>query len=167
APDEGLGSVGARRIVGRPAADKRGVIRDGPFAVELVTPYAGAFENVQAGSTLLRGDRLLADFPRHLGSRCCSDVSAIAIGRHAFQIACDRLEVWPGHIAPSVVENLCNRAAGGAPVLGMARRQITRELLVGPTADAPVKIGGDVVGLPALDNCAGELSFVVQSKQDV
>src|SRR5215471_14675722 len=49
----------------------------------------------------------------------------------------------------------------------MARRQITLELLVGPTADAPVKIGGDVVGLPALDNCAGELSFVVQSKQDV
>src|SRR5262245_32673077 len=71
-PDEGLGSVGARGIVGRPAADKRGVVRNGSLAVELVTPNASAFENVQAGSTLLRGSRVLADLLRHLGSRCCS-----------------------------------------------------------------------------------------------
>src|SRR5262249_56622346 len=108
-----------------------------------------------------------ADLPRHLGSRRRSDISAIAIGRHAFQIACDRLDVWLRHIAQTVVDNLRHWAAGRAPVLGMARRQITLELLVGPTADAPVKIGGDVVSLPALDDSAGELPFVVHSKQNV
>jgi hypothetical protein len=30
-----------------------------------------------------------------------------------------------------------------------------------------MKIRGDVVSLPALDDCAGDLSFVVQFKQDV
>src|SRR5262249_61081144 len=106
APAGGLGGVGTRGIVRGPAAYGRGLIRDGPFAIELVTPYASALENVQAGSTLLRGSRLLAGLLRPLGSRCCSDVSAIPIGRHAFQIGCDRLNVRLGHISQTVVDNL-------------------------------------------------------------
>src|SRR5215471_12275769 len=49
----------------------------------------------------------------------------------------------------------------------MAKRQITLELFVGPTADAPIMIGSDIVCLPALDHCTSEFPLVVNGEQEV
>src|SRR5262249_10232747 len=62
AVDERLGGVSPRGVVRGPPSDERGVMGHSSLAVKLVTPNAGALEDVQAGSTLFWRARLLANF---------------------------------------------------------------------------------------------------------
>lgn len=63
--------------------------------------------------------------------------------------------VPPGNIAgqkaQTVVHGFAHRPGGGAATLRMPGGEIFYQLAVGPIADAPDRIGGDVVGLPAFD----------------
>src|SRR4029079_1230891 len=167
AVDQRLGGVGTCRIVHCSRTDERGIVRDGPHAIELVTANTGPFENAQTRSAFVGRSRLSADVARSGWRRRRGKIGAVAMSRHALQVSRYRLDVRAGQMPKAIVDDFGHRAAGRTSVLGMTRRQITLELFVRPAADAPIMIRRDVVSLPALNERSAELALVVEAEHKI
>ncbi len=76
--------------------------------------------------------------------------------------------ISPGVIFEKLsVDRFSHRARAGAATVCVAGRQVLRELLVAPCADAGCLVARDVVGDPAFGVAAGELLRVVQRLQEI
>src|SRR4029078_1191935 len=78
--------------------------------------------------------------------------------RNAAQIGGHGTNVILAQKAEAVVDDLGHRTARRAAPVGVTVSKIALKLRVGPLADAPFRVGGDVVRLPALNERSRRIS---------
>ncbi len=166
-----LGDIGRGGIGDGAHPAQIGVNSLAPKTLPAMTSRAVAGEQRESWVVSVAQRRLCG---KHRGGAGCGrsarvggNVETTRAGRNAAQITDQRSDLLRRQILQAVAHDFGHRPGGRCTSFRMARFEIRGDLLVRPGADAVLRIGGDVVGLPALHFLAGELAAVFQAEAEI
>jgi hypothetical protein len=159
--------IGRGRVGDAAIADEVRVLPDRALAVKAVTAGAGALEDALPRARAAAGDERQRRLRRRRRPGHRGRVVALGTRRNALDVGCHRLDVVGCQKTQAVADRRAHRPAGRAAFGRMAVGEISAELLIRPTADAPFAIGADVVGLPLVDHRAAEFPALIGGHRQV